>query len=140
MRRGWRLLGGLAVTGVLAGCGVVSAAAPVAPLHVSQYYHPRGTPVAVGAGQAVTISTGDFYFDPNTLTVAAPGTQVTLRIRNYTPMRHTFTLPVAGVNAVLHHGLTTTVRFAAPAAGTYYFYCSEPGHAQQGMVGELVVR
>ena len=41
---------------------------------------------------------------------------------------------------VLYHGLTTTVRFSAPAAGTYSFYCSEPGHAQQGMVGELVVR
>lgn len=139
MRR-WGLLAALAVAGLLAGCGVVTAAAPAAPLHVAQYYHRRGAPVTVSAGQALTISTGDFYFDPNTLTVLAPGTQITLRIRNYTPMRHTFTLPAAGVNAVLYHGLTTTVRFSAPAAGTYSFYCSEPGHAQQGMVGELVVR
>jgi uncharacterized cupredoxin-like copper-binding protein len=31
------------------------------------------------------------------------------------------------------------VRFIAARAGTYYYLCQVPGHAQMGMYGELVL-
>ena len=42
--------------------------------------------------------------------------------------------PLAGV------GETVEVSFKAPAAGTYPFICTFPGHAQAGMKGSLVVK
>jgi uncharacterized cupredoxin-like copper-binding protein len=32
-----------------------------------------------------------------------------------------------------------TVQFTPTAAGTYQFYCAEPGHKEAGMVGTLTV-
>jgi uncharacterized cupredoxin-like copper-binding protein len=37
-------------------------------------------------------------------------------------------------------GATGTVSFTAPAAGTYTFICTFPGHYQAGMQGQLVVK
>ena len=46
--------------------------------------------------------------------------------------------PVHGETA--HRWFGRTVRFIAARAGTYYYLCQVPGHAQMGMYGELVVR
>jgi plastocyanin len=35
---------------------------------------------------------------------------------------------------------TETVTFAAPAPGSYHYYCAFPGHAAAGMRGSLIVR
>ncbi|MCL4544880.1 MAG: plastocyanin/azurin family copper-binding protein [Chloroflexi bacterium] len=48
-----------------------------------------------------------------------------------------FAMPVSGATAQQWFG--RTVRFTATTAGTYYYLCPVPGHAQQGMAGRLVV-
>jgi uncharacterized cupredoxin-like copper-binding protein len=40
---------------------------------------------------------------------------------------------------VVASGESKTISFTAPAAGTYQFVCTIPGHAQEGMVGTLTV-
>jgi uncharacterized cupredoxin-like copper-binding protein len=37
-------------------------------------------------------------------------------------------------------GESATISFTAPAAGTYTFFCTFPGHYAQGMKGQLVVK
>ena len=44
------------------------------------------------------------------------------------------------VEALSHRWFGRTVHFIAVRAGTYYYLCQVPGHAQMGMYGELVVR
>jgi rusticyanin len=39
-----------------------------------------------------------------------------------------------------HKWLAETVHFQASRAGTYYYICQIPGHAQKGMYGKLVVK
>ena len=46
--------------------------------------------------------------------------------------------PVHG--ETVHRWFGRTVPFIAARAGTYYYLCQVPGHAQMGMYGELVVR
>lgn len=80
----------------------------------------------------------EFKFTPNTLDVTK-GTPVTIHIQNTGALPHTFTLPAWGVNHVINPGTSATVHFTPSATGTYYWYCAEPGHAQLGMVGKIVV-
>jgi uncharacterized cupredoxin-like copper-binding protein len=41
---------------------------------------------------------------------------------------------------IINAGTSSTVTFKAPAAGTYTFLCTFPGHYAAGMVGQLVVK
>ncbi|MFQ6028979.1 MAG: plastocyanin/azurin family copper-binding protein [Dehalococcoidia bacterium] len=117
----------------------------------------------------LTISTdGDkLRFDKNKLTASA-GDKVLLRFNNASSaLQHNWVLvkdgtkdavAAAGSNAgpgsdwvpsgdrrVVAHtklvdpGKSGEVRFTAPAAGTYQFVCTFPGHNAAGMFGELVV-
>jgi|GEM_PF-2501479 len=100
----------------------------------------KGTPVTVTAGKTVSMQAKDLYFSPNTLTVAK-GTKVTISLSNQTPLEHTFTLTAFHINQDLTaSGGTATVSFTPTAAGTYYWYCAIPGHADSGMVGKVVVQ
>lgn len=49
-----------------------------------------------------------------------------------------FIMPVPAPHGASWYSATTT--FRAPPAGTYYYLCPVPGHAQQGMWGKLIVR
>ena len=103
------------------------------------YYKPRGTAVTVTAGKAVAMNALDLYFDPNTLTVAK-GTKVTINLDNKSPLAHNLTLDAFKVSTNIDGGKTVAITFTPTTAGTYYFYCNVPGHAQGGMVGKLTVQ
>jgi P-type Cu+ transporter len=47
---------------------------------------------------------------------------------------------LANVDAVARPGETQTITFIAPAPGRYTYRCTEPGHADAGMVGVMTVR
>jgi uncharacterized cupredoxin-like copper-binding protein len=105
----------------------------------AQDYTPDGQ-AALVAGQPLTMTMTDYRFAPNTLT-AAQGEPVTIRLVNQSPTgsAHNFSLDAWRVSATVNAGATATVTFTPTAAGTYYFYCNLPGHADLGMVGRLTV-
>ena len=103
-------------------------AAPEAPAALAE---PPLDPI-----QRVTLSSQDVQFYPTNLTVQA-GRKVVLTIQN--AGAHTFTVAELGIDKNLGPG-TNTIVFTPERAGTYKFYCSIPGHREQGMIGTLVVQ
>jgi plastocyanin len=138
----------LAVT--LAGCGAADgatdggygAAEATSPPSTSA---PQPTGEAVGGygdGSAAADTSGrqelhaaGGAWSPGDLTVEA-GTPVVLTVSNDDQALHNFTLQPADVSQDLASGEASTVRFTAPPAGTYQFYCK---YHQDRMVGTLTV-
>jgi uncharacterized cupredoxin-like copper-binding protein len=114
-----------------------------------------GTPVAGASGTAaagaassdacVAMRTFDIYFDPNLATIPADEA-VTVQIRNEGRAVHNFSVTDhknpdvknLNISVTMDPGATGTATIDAPA-GTYYFFCNQPGHEQGGMFGYLTV-
>ncbi len=65
-----------------------------------------------------------------------------MQIKNTGATAHTFIGPSmnVGVARAVPAGQTTMLSFTAPSQpGAYQFWCDVPGHAEAGMVGELIV-
>jgi nitrite reductase (NO-forming) len=88
-----------------------------------------------GAGGAIAMRAGDFFFSPKSLTVAVDE-EVILDIRS--TGTHTFTIDELGVNVRFGTG-PATVRFTPDRAGQFEFYCAIPGHRERGMFGSVIV-
>ncbi|MGH2520502.1 MAG: cupredoxin domain-containing protein, partial [Chloroflexota bacterium] len=95
----------------------------------------------VSGGKAQIQALDSLKWQPNTIT-ATPGEQVSLDIQNGGSTAHDFTSPSLKVSSTaIPAGKTVSVSFTAPSqAGTYQFWCSVPGHAAAGMVGEVIVK
>jgi plastocyanin len=99
--------------------------------------------------QTVTLTLGDYRFDPDSIEVRS-GQPVVLTLINkdgVTP--HNFTLQdtAAGldIDTGVSAGSTSTVTFTPEKPGTYTFYCSKKlpfmkSHRARGMEGTLIVR
>jgi len=102
---------------------------------------PIGTPVA-GGGQAQTAPTielVDIAYQPNQFTIPA-NTDVTVTLNNTGQLPHTFDIDELNIHSdQVQPGQSATVKINA-AAGSYQFYCREPGHKEAGMVGTLTVQ
>lgn len=148
-RLGRRQLMGVAATLVVAPVAV--AVAYGAPVHQATPGATPGTPGATPGGTpgatpegtpstgTVTVEAFEFGFTPNQLSVSV-GEAVTFFSTGQYP--HDF--KIDGVDSVdvdfPEDG--STIEWTVPdalAAGTYTFYCSKPGHREQGMEGELTV-
>jgi uncharacterized cupredoxin-like copper-binding protein len=104
-------------------------------------YTPNGS-VTVAAGQPVDIQAlASLKWQPNTLMVT-PNEKVTLNISNTSATAHDFRSPSLKVEMTdVSADKTTTLSFTAPAQpGVYQFWCGVPGHAEAGMVGEVIVK
>lgn len=116
-----------------------SSAASTTGAQYAKYYKANGS-ATLKANTPLTIALSDFAYKPNTLT-ATPGEKVVLTLHNTATLTHTFVLGATKTDVSVNAGTTGTAKFTAPSkAGTYYFYCNIPGHAQQGMVGKLIVK
>lgn len=128
----------------LTGCGggddtgSPSAASPAATT-------PAGPPVALtgtvddhGTGDAtggtLDLAIGDSYFAP-TYVKAAPGSAVTLTLKNGGAMPHTFTVASPKVDVTVAAGGTGVASLTMPASGALAFYCRF--HRAAGMQGAL---
>lgn len=95
----------------------------------------------------------DLTFDQTQLAIPA-GAEVTLNLTNEGALEHNWvlvheTVELATATAadainqaaseVLAGGKSTKLTFTAPAAGSYQYICTVPGHALAGMVGKLTV-
>jgi uncharacterized cupredoxin-like copper-binding protein len=121
----------LLAAGALVACGGRSGEAA----------KPAASGGASGA-QAITVKTSDqMRFTPATLTARA-GAPISLTVDNSgSALIHDFTIDVPGGERV-HIVAQPTGRGSGQftlAAGTYQFYCAEPGHREAGMVGTLTV-
>ena len=87
-----------------------------------------------------TVFGGEFHFDPADL-LASAGAEVTLTFINVGAIPHTLTFPVVHADTgSVAAGEKANLLFTAPnQAGRYEYICSFGGHAEEGMVGVLVV-
>lgn len=98
--------------------------------------------------------TDSLQFNPATASVPA-GSEVTVTFNNSGALEHSWALvandadtaTVTDANAIssaatgaVAGGSTDTLTFTAPAAGTYKYVCTIPGHAAGGMTGTLTVQ
>ncbi len=100
-----------------------------------------GTSGGGGNAQDITITATDFKFDPNTIN-ATPGQTINVTLVNKGSSTHTFVVKDANNFKIsADPGQSTKGTFTAPAnAGTYQFICDVPGHAEQGMTGQIIVK
>jgi plastocyanin len=78
----------------------------------------------------------EFQWKPGNLLLKA-GQKVTLEVANRDYMQHNLMFQAAKVNTNLKVGKVTTIRFTAPQAGTYRFWCK---YHLQMMQGEITVQ
>jgi plastocyanin len=94
---------------------------------------------ATGNTLSVTLTTKEFVYEPATITAKA-GQTVNVTLHNVGTVKHTFVLKEPNVKITADIGKDATGTFIAPAAGTYTFFCDEPGHQDAGMKGTLTVQ
>jgi plastocyanin len=131
----------------LVGCS--SSAKPTQPAAgasagaTKQHAHGQGAvpgpPVAPRAGvldmriDQLAPTEIDFQWRPGNL-LLHPGQTVTLRIANRDYMQHNLVFQAAKVNRNLPVGKLTDIRFTAPPAGTYAFWCKYHLQMMRGTV------
>jgi uncharacterized cupredoxin-like copper-binding protein len=83
----------------------------------------------------------EFRFEPVTIEVSS-GAEVALHAINAGKVFHTLTvLEPKADRRPLWPGTSATLSFIEPAQkGTYPVLCTEEGHEDEGMVGEMIVR
>ncbi|MFN2557637.1 MAG: plastocyanin/azurin family copper-binding protein [Nitriliruptorales bacterium] len=139
MRRAARPLA-LAVFGLLAACTkvppeIINAAAVECPSDADCYDPARPD----GPGGTLSVEGGEFFFRNLTGTAVEGPVRVTLH--NIGGAEHTFTIDEAfgAMDEVVALPGETTTGTLELFQGNYTYYCSVPGHRQQGMEGTLVV-
>ena len=122
-----------------AGAGAVPSASVVGQKAPGPYT--ANGSAAVANGQASIDATDTLKWQPNTL-IAKAGDKITLTVKNTGNTAHTILSPALNLNQTdVPIQKTTTVSFTAPSApGAYQFWCNIPGHAEAGMVGEVIVQ
>jgi uncharacterized cupredoxin-like copper-binding protein len=116
-----RQLGWLVVLGAVSvGCGTTSLAAPE-----------RGVQDVVAE---------NYRFRPDTIYLKA-GIPNRLVLQNHDPVKHVITFKGMDpqVLVVAPEEGQQAIVFTPTKPGTYYMYCSQPGHEQLGMHGTAVV-
>lgn len=93
-------------------------------------------------GQVSIKSTDQMRFEPTTMT-ARVNTPVRLTLDNSgAALVHDWTIDNLGgqkVQAKAQPRQRATAEFTPTTAGSFQFYCAEPGHKEAGMVGTLTV-
>ncbi|HLH20882.1 MAG TPA: cupredoxin domain-containing protein [Chloroflexota bacterium] len=110
----------LLLVGIGLGCGTTSLAAPE-----------RGV---------VDVVAKDYRFQPDTIHLRV-GVPTRLVLENRDPVKHVITFKGMDPQVLVaapEEG-TQAIVFTPTRTGTYYMYCSQPGHEQLGMHGTAIV-
>ncbi|MCS6800368.1 MAG: cupredoxin domain-containing protein [Chloroflexota bacterium] len=106
----------------------------------------RGGGGGGGGGIVIVAKRGAFEFVPANVT-APLNVATTITLQNPDSQIHDWTIdsiPVGGtpqrIHLVADPGRTVRQTFTFTQAGTYRVYCSQPGHTEAGMVGQLTVQ
>ena len=111
--------------------GGTEAATPASPSPAAR------SPEAATPPTGMTVDLVDFRFIPSSFSIPA-NTPVTITLTNTGQALHNFSIDALRISQDVPSGDTRLVTINAPA-GTYEFYCDEPGHKAIGMVGTLTV-
>jgi len=91
----------------------------------------------------VKINVGNGKFSPSSFTTTA-GAVTTFSLTGVDEYVHMLSFDdpaLSAVGVLVGPGQTRAITFNAPTTpGTYTFYCSSPGHREQGEVGQMIVR
>lgn len=116
-------------------------AAPATPEATPAVTEPAATPAASPVAELptkVSLELEDIKFSKTEISIPAK-TDVIFSLENKGALPHNFTIDALKVTSGdLESGQKTTVTINAPA-GTYEYYCSQPGHRTAGMLGTLTV-
>lgn len=88
---------------------------------------------------------GTFFFEPEEILVATPGILVNVTFVNndtVNDVNHDLTIELEGITyqtPLIAPGEVAYVEFYLNETGTFFFWCSVPGHRQLGMEGTFVV-
>jgi uncharacterized cupredoxin-like copper-binding protein len=88
----------------------------------------------------ITVTAGEFYFTLSKKSITKPGI-VIFSVVNKGKIAHDFSIPSLHKSTrLLQPGSKQllTVRFAK--AGSFYYLCTVPRHAQEGMAGSFIVK
>ena len=115
---------GLAAVALLAGCGGGGGGGNAQP-----------------AG-SIKVTMTEFKFDPST--ISAPSGKVVFWLVNAGTTQHDLgirdaTKKTIAISELVSAGDTFEFDVASISAGTYTFYCSQPGHEDSGMKGTLTI-
>lgn len=87
----------------------------------------------------ISVSGGDFFFSPSTITARA-GQRIRITFTNEGTKPHNLAIGSIAQSRTINPGQSDVFEFVAPAPGDYRFVCSVPTHEQKGMVGLLKVQ
>jgi uncharacterized cupredoxin-like copper-binding protein len=91
-------------------------------------------------GEHVSVTARDTAFSGPSIEVTS-GRLVVVRFTNQGAVFHDWQVAgLANVDAAARPGQTQQISFIAPAPGRYIYRCTEPGHADAGMTGVLIVK
>ncbi len=94
-------------------------------------------PVAAPEPLTVSMASGNFFFDPSTIT-ARPGQEVSV-VFSDSEGDHTFVIDELALKERIATG--TVITFVAPETpGNYAYYCDVGAHRKLGMEGVLIVK
>ena len=93
-------------------------------------------PTKTATGGKITVIASDIHFDVGDIK-AAPGS-LTVTLKNDGAIQHTFKIEGTALDLKTNGGKTTTGTVTL-AKGTYKYECTVPGHASQGMKGQVIV-
>jgi len=119
-----RLAIGLMALGLLAACGGGSSSGPSQP-----------------AG-SIKVTMTEYKFDPST--ISAPNGKVVFFIVNSGTISHDFIIrdgsgARVGGSELISAGDSSSFTVDSIKAGTYTYYCDQPGHEASGMKGTLTI-
>lgn len=94
-----------------------------------------------GGGGPTSVEMGEFYFDPESLS-GSPGDEIELEFENVGDQQHDFAIDEWDVSLdLVEAGGSDSLSFTVPddASGDVTYYCTVPGHREQGMEGTFTV-
>jgi nitrite reductase (NO-forming) len=94
----------------------------------------------VTAPTKITVSAGEFYFTLSKKSIPKPGT-VVFTVINKGQIAHDFSVQALHkTTKLLQPGQKVTLTVTFKKKGSFYYLCTVPRHAQQGMAGSFIVK
>jgi plastocyanin len=91
------------------------------------------TTTTSGGGNEIKLTAQNIKFDKTSLQIAS-GAQITVEVTNKDKIEHNFTFRAANASKDVEGGEDATVKFTAPAAGTYEFHCKYHPSVMKGTI------
>jgi len=100
---------------------------------------PEPTPSPAPEAAALVVEASEFKYEPPELTISSAGS-TTISLVNKGVVEHDFTIDALDdFQIAVAIGQTEEGTLTDPAAGTYEYYCTVPGHKAAGMFGTLTI-